>query len=410
MFTFPVGIMRSPNTVNNPLDIVGCSSWFRSDLGVTVATGVSAWVNQALTLACTLKNSAASNWGSCGASSLATIAGDGWVEFTSNELSLDKICGLSHTDPDANYTSIDFAIYLDGTNNIKIYESGTQRTAGSPGGAGIYGTYALGDTMRVQVASSVVKYYQNGVLLYTSGVTPTFPLRVDTAIYATLATLSKVTLVDNGSIVATTWTNLIGIPNKNISQTTGANQPTYASSGGLNNQAKITFVSGKQFVWDNKVQAAQTMLVVLKLASTPGTGFTITAQVGYNTYGVYELIMDYLPGGYTPISFVANAGSPMRGHSIGLGSTVGHGFIWSFNGTGGAVDSSYYSTRLDGSSAALAVSGAYGSVNTVSSIGARDNGTFPFLGDLYEIAVWDRVLTADELDRLSTYVKGRYAL
>jgi hypothetical protein len=41
----------------------------------------------------------------------------------------------------------------------------------------------------------VVGYYKNGVLFYTSAVSPTYPLLVDTSLRSTGATLSNVTLV-----------------------------------------------------------------------------------------------------------------------------------------------------------------------------------------------------------------------
>lgn len=49
----------------------------------------------------------------------------------------------------------------------------------------------------MSVESGVVKYYKNGALLYTSAVTPTYPLRVDTSLYATGATVSSVTITAN---------------------------------------------------------------------------------------------------------------------------------------------------------------------------------------------------------------------
>ena len=38
------------------------------------------------------------------------------------------------------------------------------------------------DLFRIAVEGGVVKYYRNGTLIYTSGVAPTYPLVLDTAL------------------------------------------------------------------------------------------------------------------------------------------------------------------------------------------------------------------------------------
>jgi hypothetical protein len=88
--------------------------------------------------------------------------------------------GLSTVDSDQNYASIGFAIYPAANGALNIYESGVHR--------GAFGTYASGDVLRVAVEGGVVKYRKNGTLLYTSLVTPGYPLLVDTALYENGAT------------------------------------------------------------------------------------------------------------------------------------------------------------------------------------------------------------------------------
>jgi hypothetical protein len=70
-----------------------------------------------------------------------------------------------------------------------VYEAGV-KVAGA-------GTYANGDTLRVSVESGLVKYRKNGTLLYMSVVAPTYPLRVDTALYTAGATLKDAVLYGN---------------------------------------------------------------------------------------------------------------------------------------------------------------------------------------------------------------------
>jgi thermitase len=117
-----------------------------------------------------------------GASSIQAItSGDGYVEFTTSESNTYRMCGLSNGDSNQSYVDIDFAIYPAADGYVYIYQSGNY--------VGQFGTYGAGDRFRVLVESGVVKYYKNGILFYTSGVTPTYPLLVDTSLYSTGATI-----------------------------------------------------------------------------------------------------------------------------------------------------------------------------------------------------------------------------
>jgi hypothetical protein len=64
-------------------------------------------------------------------------------------------------------TTIDFAIYLAG-GTLKVSEGATDTAS--------LGTYQAGDVFKVAVESGVVKYYKNGTLFRTSGLTPSYPL------------------------------------------------------------------------------------------------------------------------------------------------------------------------------------------------------------------------------------------
>jgi hypothetical protein len=143
----------------------------------TNAVGVTVTANN-------LTKTAASGWGNSGASSTRAIAsGDGYVEFKAEEANTYRMCGLSNGDTNQNYLEPDFVIYLQGSGSIAIYEKGASK--------GSFGAYAGGETFRVAVEGGVIKYYKDGVLLYTSTSAPTYPLLVDTALYTNGATIKN---------------------------------------------------------------------------------------------------------------------------------------------------------------------------------------------------------------------------
>ena len=97
-----------------------------------------------------LTKTAATGWGNSGASSSQSIvSGDGYVELTASEISTARIFGLSHTDANQSWTSIDFALDLDTSGVIYIFESGNNR--------GSFGTYTPGDKLRVALEGGTVR-------------------------------------------------------------------------------------------------------------------------------------------------------------------------------------------------------------------------------------------------------------
>jgi RHS repeat-associated protein len=85
---------------------------------------------------------------------------------------------------------------------------------------GDFGTYATGDKLRVSIEGGVVKYRRNGTLLYTSSVTPAYPLLVDTALYSAGSTLTNVT-ISTSKGVNINWlvTDYLGTPRMIVDQT-----------------------------------------------------------------------------------------------------------------------------------------------------------------------------------------------
>src|SRR5205823_3488375 len=105
-----------------------------------------------------------------------------------------RMFGLSHADGNQSYNTIQFGLYLVGNGTLQVWESGSPRV----GGAAV-GTYAPGDKLRVSVDSGVVTYRKNETtVLYTSTLTPTYPLFADAALYTNGATLSNAVIFGSG--------------------------------------------------------------------------------------------------------------------------------------------------------------------------------------------------------------------
>jgi len=153
----PVGI-GTPTWTN----VVGCSVGGDNTLSKTTAT--AAW--------------------DAGAISQQSISGDGYVSTVVAETNTHRMIGLGNANVDNHFADIEFAIFLTANGTVEVYESGVQKWTG--------GTYTTGDILKVAVESGVVKYYKNSTLLYTSVVSPTFPLYVDTSLHTQGATLKQV--------------------------------------------------------------------------------------------------------------------------------------------------------------------------------------------------------------------------
>jgi hypothetical protein len=115
-----------------------------------------------------------SGW-NCGAYSWNRVYNNGYLDFTVAETNKFRMIGLSATNPNADWTSIQYAIYLTNVGTFDIRQSGA--TIAIPAA-----TYVTNDVFRIAVESNVVKYYKNGSLVYSSLVVPTLPLMVDVSI------------------------------------------------------------------------------------------------------------------------------------------------------------------------------------------------------------------------------------
>ncbi|HLA12652.1 MAG TPA: RHS repeat-associated core domain-containing protein, partial [Pyrinomonadaceae bacterium] len=137
------------------------------------------------------KVSGTSSWYDAGAVSSQTIqSGDGYVEFTPGNTATWRMIGLGNGNTSYHYADIEFAFYVAGGGGLHIYEGGVYR--------GQFGTYTSSDLLRVAVEAGVVKYRKNGALVYTSTVTPTYPLLVDTSLNTVNSQLVNVVISGGG--------------------------------------------------------------------------------------------------------------------------------------------------------------------------------------------------------------------
>jgi hypothetical protein len=145
--------------------------WRSSDLVNTSVTGNSL-----------RRVAGTSNWDAAGYS-WNTVADAGYFEFTASETNTARMAGVSNTNTNSSFNSIQYAFYLRSDGLIEIYESGSSR--------GSYGTYITGDRFRIAIENGRVKYYRNGVLIYHSNILPSLPMFVDASLFHPNATITS---------------------------------------------------------------------------------------------------------------------------------------------------------------------------------------------------------------------------
>ena len=127
------------------------------------------------------------------------LTGDGYVEFTAIDTTINVACGLNAVDANRTLHDLDYAIFLNDktTGSLRIYEKGLLKKT--------VGTHVAGERFRVAVEGGSVNYHrvQNGVVvqpaLYSSPA-PTTPVVVDTSLFSPG---SKITNV----VISGAWSN-----------------------------------------------------------------------------------------------------------------------------------------------------------------------------------------------------------
>lgn len=162
-----------------------------------------------------------------GTSVQALTAGDGYIEFSPGP-GARLYAGLgsnatSNTDPaQIQYA---FSFWADGGWDVR--ERNAYRTEGR---------FVSGDLFRVAVVSGQVKYYQNGSLVYSSSVLPTFPLVLDTTLIDSGATLSSATITAEPVVTPPASTITIQtatLPSTRIAQAYSTTLSAMGASGAL---------------------------------------------------------------------------------------------------------------------------------------------------------------------------------
>jgi hypothetical protein len=197
-----------------------------------------------------------------------------------------------------------------------------------------------------------------------------------------------------------------------LSQTIDLTHQAAYHSGGLNNQPYLSFTTSPfvGYNWSYAAGAgAKTIVAVLRLTSLDGAGHTLYQIYNSGSGATCELILDLAT--YSMTSFTdANTTGNMVGFNDALGTTKGHIHLHTYDGIGSVNSTSSYTGSFDGVAKTLATSGAYGSTGISSAVGVRPNATLPLAAEVYELIVYERVLSAGEQGSLVAYLKSRYAL
>jgi RHS repeat-associated protein len=127
----------------------------------------------------------ASNGGAASVTSIAASA-DGWMEFRAPQTDKGFVAGLSDTDQNTSFTTIDYGIYCQADGTLSIQESGVN--------VGSFGAYTTNDIFRVERNGSVIRYKKNQRVIYTSTLTSTSLLMADVSLIETGSSVAQLTL------------------------------------------------------------------------------------------------------------------------------------------------------------------------------------------------------------------------
>ena len=108
------------------------------------------------------------------------------MSTTVAETNTQRMIGLSDSDTDVSFTSIDYALFLRIDRGLRVFENGTEK--------GTFGSYSSGDVLSVERTGSTITYLKNGSVFYTSTVASTGDLHVDTSLWSSGATLNDIVI------------------------------------------------------------------------------------------------------------------------------------------------------------------------------------------------------------------------
>lgn len=208
------------------------------------------------------------------------------------------------------------------------------------------------------------------------------------------------------------WKNQIAGIAGDATQNTAALQPGYAIDTGTG-RPKIQFdgaTSSRIMPWTFDFGGAKTIFAVMK-KNTLGTGMTPFQFVKAAASATTEVLLDYNGGGYQPVTVIHDyVGSQNSvGHSASLGTTAIRAITSTWDGVSTAATGSY-TGKLDNVTQSMLTGGAFAQAAT-SQIGGRNTSpSFYFDGDIYEIVVYNRVLSVAEQLDLWGYASKLYKL
>lgn len=148
------------SSASNTTNITGVVEVFWTDT-VNVSTSGS-----------TITKSGGSNAWDAGGRSRQSFDTDGYLEFMAPSATVNRMCGLTEVSNGVDYIDIAYAIYLRSNGQLRITEGGINR-------GDVGGTYAAGDIFKVQRNGTVITYYHNDNVLYTSTLDSTGTLFAD---------------------------------------------------------------------------------------------------------------------------------------------------------------------------------------------------------------------------------------
>ncbi len=245
----------------------------------------------------TLTKTAPTAWGNAGAASAQIVSGDGKVKFTAAETNTYRMAGFSSINTDANYTSINYALYLRADGRVYIYELGTLKANAT--------SYVSGDIFTVERTGTTIRYMKNNSVIYTSAVASSGDLVVDSALYETNSKITNA-VVFGGVIpptpvyVPVSWTNLVGVSlsSNTITKTAAAG---WGNAGAASVQT-IPANGGVRFT----VQETSTYRMAGLATSDVNANFTsINYALYFRVDGIVQIYesgtfkadgVDYLPG------------------------------------------------------------------------------------------------------------------
>jgi len=251
-----------------------------------------------------IKTSTVYGWNAGASTPVFIEAGtDGWAEC--KPAAVDPIFGLASTDPDAGYTSINYAIYFEAGNQANIYESGVFK--------GRLATFTSADVFRIERINGVVYYKKNGVTFYTSATSSTGPLLLDTSFGYPGGRLTNIKLSSGNILLSLNEYNEIGqLVDKKLHSTV---------STGANAKQSVDYrynIRG----WLTSMNDASLANTTTSTKTNDDTGDLFGMNLAYNTTD--------LGLANTPL-YNGNISGMAWSNNLGLGTTKQNGYTYTYD-------------------------------------------------------------------------------